>query len=58
MHILTSNRNTLARLFPTSEKNHILLRSIDIVILQEEDFIDSIVLKSRELDEYSDGPCK
>ncbi len=34
-------------------EHHIALADIRVAILQEEDFIDTIVLKGRELDKYA-----
>lgn len=36
-----------------SNKHHISLADIGIAILQEEDLVNSVVLKGRELDEYA-----
>lgn len=41
---LTCNRYGLISLLPTSQENDVLLRDIDIVILQKEHFVDAIVL--------------
>ena len=38
----------------TSQEDDILLRNINVVILQKEDFVDPIVLQRRELKEETD----
>lgn len=43
-YIHTSNGYGLVCLVPSSQEDDILLRSVDVVIFEEEDFIDSIVL--------------
>ena len=42
----------LSTLAPSNE-HYIALANIGIVVLQEEDLVDSVILKSRELDEYA-----
>ena len=58
LHIHTSDSYGLICLFPSSQEDDILLRSIDVVILEEEDFVHSMVLKSRKIDEYLYWTCK
>lgn len=49
----TSNCNWSFGLLPPGQEDHIPLRSIDIVVFEEEDLVNSVILQSRELSENS-----
>lgn len=57
-HEHTSNNYRLVRLLSSRQEDDILLRSIDIVVLKEEDLVDTMILKSREFDKNTNGSCK
>lgn len=57
-NVLTSYRICLSALFATCDEDNILLRSVDVVVLQEEDTIDAILLQRRELDKSLDWADK
>ena len=48
----------MIRFLPSSEENNILLRSIHVVIFQQENFVDPVVLKSGKLDKYTNRASK
>lgn len=53
----TCDSYDLTRLLPPRKENDILLRAIDVVVLQEEDLVNSIFLQRAEFDEDTDRPC-
>lgn len=54
----TSNCNWSLGLLPPGQEDYIPLRSIDIVVLEEEDFVNSIILQSREFSKNSNRPSE
>jgi hypothetical protein len=51
----TSYCPSLFRVLATHEEDHVPLGGIDIVVLEEEDFVDAIFLESAELDKQSNS---
>jgi hypothetical protein len=51
----TSYCPSLFRVLAAHEKDHVPLGGIDIVVLEEEDFVDAIFLESAELDKQSNS---
>lgn len=45
----------LLRVFASDHKDDVPLAGIDIVVLQEEGFVDAILLESAELDNQADS---
>lgn len=50
----TSNCNWSFGLLPPGQEDHIPLRGVNIVVLEEKDLVNSIILQSRELSKNSD----
>jgi hypothetical protein len=44
-NVLTRYRISLSALFATSNEDDILLRSIDVIVFQEEDAVDAVLLQ-------------
>ena len=40
------------------QEDNVPLGRVDIIILQEEDFVNAVLLKSREFNKKPDWPCK
>ena len=40
------------------QEDNVPLRRVDIIILQEKDFVNAVLLKCRELNKKPDWPCK
>lgn len=54
----TSNSKRTSSILSTDQKDNILLGGIDVLVLQKEDLVDSIILQDRELDKYANGTCE
>ena len=57
-HIHTSNSYRLTRLLASCQENDILLRSVDVVILKQKNFVNAMALQLREFQEDSDWTCQ
>ena len=56
--IRTSNSYWMRNILCADQEDNVPLRRVDIIILQEEDFVDTVLLKCRELNKKPDWPCK
>lgn len=56
--MLTGYSSCLFGVLASDEKHHVALAGIDIVILQEEDLVNTVLLKSTELDKEADRSSK
>ena len=54
----TSYCPSLLGILATDEEDHVPLAGIDIVVLQEEDLVDTIFLKCTEFDEETNCPSE
>ena len=52
----TSYCPSLLCILAADEEDHVSLGGIDVVVLKEEDFVDTIFLKRAEFDKQSDRP--
>ena len=60
MHItrLTSNCHHSLRLLASNKKDHVPLRRVDIVVLEEEELVHAIFLQCRGLHQQVDRSCE
>ena len=54
-NIHTSDGYGLGSLLRTGQKDNILLRGVDIAILEKEDFLNTMLLKRREFDKKANS---
>lgn len=53
---LTCDRLSMPGTLAAGDEDDIALRGADIVALEEEELVDAVVLKGRDLDDGADGP--
>ena len=57
-YVRTSDCYRLTSVLSTGQEDDVLLRDIDIIVLQEKDLVNAIVLKCRELEKQANWTCQ